>query len=299
MTLKPLDDLTEHDVSIVRQMLRAVVEHPQIYVNRIHIRPQKKGRNDLVFHRFEYYVGRHNSQSPSPISRNFYSENNIGEYLLALGYVTKDRNEGWYNFTPEAMDWYRQPEPVTDQEVQHHLGEYLLERFHEGEDYLNPRPIDFAALAQDIGVPLDRLLSHARLLIRMGFMTEGAVQGEGLEDGYLLLTDHKGLPWANAGAGPISADGNPIINVTVQITLNQVIEQVEALDLPQETKDQVELLLRRFDGEKQKGRPSYKPIQDLLDMAGNVKEVAPTIIRFLGEHADDIERAIRSLPGIQ
>ena len=70
------------------------------------------------------------------------------------------------------------------------------------------------------------------------------------------------------------------------------------LETSPEIKDQLELLLRRFDEEGKKARPSYKPMQDLLDMATKVNDLAPIVVKFFGDHMDTVAKMAEHLPGV-
>ncbi len=291
MSLLPLDDLDQDDQRAIRQMLQAVVAYPEVHGNGFQVQRE-------LWHTFSHYVYRHSGEVPSPLPFPVTSRHNLGEILRARGFAEKTQTEGHYRFTDQALAWYQQPAPLSNQEIQSRLGQYLFDQHLIGDIDRATDRLDLGEVAAKLGVTRDRLVANARILEDMGFVTSGPYGGRRIEDGHIYLTKPQGVQWANDGAPPVRADGSPVVSVTVHVTLQQVIQQVEQLDTSEEMKERIELLLRRFEEEAKKDEPSYKPMMDLLEAATKVKDLAPIVVKFFGDHMDTISQMAHRLPGI-
>lgn len=287
MSLQPLDrQLDERDRRIVEQALYGIVELPDIHVNLLLVTREQDG--------FAYSVGEHAGAAASPLPQPFRSPNDITAPLLALGYLVETETAGHFRFTDAALAWRRQPTPLSNQEIQRRLGLYLFDSLQDRGPYAGADRLDLDEVARELQAPRERLIANARTLELLGYVKSGLADQMTIDDGFLSLTQPKGVQWANDGAPPIRADGSPAAQGTVGITLQEAIREVEQLELPADLRDRLELLIRRFDEETKKGRPSYQPLQDLLDLGGKRKEIVPLLFRLGANHIDDIERMIRS-----
>lgn len=203
-----------------------------------------------------------------------------------------------FHFTALAINAYKSTFDLLPTEVQHRIGNTLLEHWHTYRGGRGAKPIDIPNVCKAIGVNQDQFFQNVYILKSLGYVYPGRYLEGKLENGYVFLTELKGLSWANAGSPPIGPDGTPVVNVTVNVTLQQVIREVESLRISDEDKERIELLFRRFQEETKKERPSYKPLQDLLDMATKVKELAPVLFKFGADHIDDIGRMTNNFPGL-
>ncbi len=289
MTLQPLEPhLDEHDQRIVKQALYGIVDLPAIHSNVFIIHREKDG--------FNYYIGMHSAENPSPIIQPLKSSKQITQALLALGYLKKTKTEGQFEFTEEAKEWYRRASAPTDQEIQHRLGLYLLTQLQQQGQYIGRQEIDLDVASQELRVSRDQLVTNARTLEYMGYVDSGPADQMSVEDGFIFLTKPKGITWANAGAPPIGPDGTPIVNVTVHITLKQVLDQAERSGLSEEDKNRFEELMIQLASEKKQRRDILTTVKDLLDVTKNTKELWPTVIKFATEYGDDIQRGLQQLP---
>ena len=291
MPLKPLDTLDDSDIRLVKILLKGIIEYPEIHPNLVIM--QRSGRNE-----FSYFIGRHSGASQSPIPRPLKSPTSLMSPLIALGYAESTKQDSQFAFTHEALDWYRQPEPITNQEVQRRLGRYLDNQLHEyGWEYEN-KLIRFEEIAWAINVPLKQLQSNIRSLSAMGYVFGEWVEGdeEFVSVGSIGLTRPKGVAWANAGAPPIGPDGSPTINVTVNVTLRQIIQQAEHTGLSDQEKEQFAELMAQLSSEKKRGGNVLETVKNLLDITKNAKELWPSIAKFAIDHADDVGQMLSNLP---
>ncbi len=291
MPLSSLEDYLDlADQNIVRQMLRGIVNHPDNHINT------------LVMHRskpeeFTYYIGRDSNQPPSPIVQPWHSPNNFTQALLALGFLDKTKTEGQFTFTSIAITWYETSSALSDQNVQKQLGLYLFEQLKREQGEYGWNPIDLADAAKKLRVTEARILTNARILQLMGYVRGGQTFGTvNPAEGYIFLTQPRGVSWANAGASPIGPDGSPVINVTIRVTLRQVLQQAEESGLSSEEKQRFEDLLVQLASEKKKGGNVLETVKNLLDIAKNTKELWPSIAKFAVEHADDAGQFLQNIP---
>lgn len=98
-----LDFLEPKEQELVLKMLQAVVEFDDVHINRFTIR-RRDGK-------WEYFVGQRAANSPTPFPQYTALERNITDQLRYYGIVrnatARGAPSGWFEFTDEALDWYR------------------------------------------------------------------------------------------------------------------------------------------------------------------------------------------------
>lgn len=192
------------------------------------------------------------------------------------GYVRKTRQEGWFEFTDEAISWYRRSKDLTDEEIRRRLGLYLLKQLQQSTQ-IAYEPLDMDAVAADLNVPRSRLTANARLLLHADYVEEGPFLDRSVDEGYIFLTQGRGIPWASNGANAL---------IPVGVTVAQAIEQIRQLEIEERVKDSLELALRRLDAEGAQAELSPRSLTAILNAAGSVRGLAPIVVAFLSDHLD-------------
>lgn len=213
-----------------------------------------------------------------------------------------------YQFRESAISWYRRTRRLSDADVRRLLGQFLYQQYLTSDE---PGEFDPEAVATELGIDSNRLKAQLKVLISIELVsaTEGwnfgsTNPGSGQFEwalpsrSYVSLAEPRGIEWAVKGFSDLLLSDTPVVNIDVTVTLQQYIHQANNLPISQENKDRFELLLRRVEEEAEKENPSYKPVQDTLDMLTKVKELAPIGLRFLADQMDTIQRMTRHLPGI-
>lgn len=301
----PLDELIPEDRDLTMRLLACIVDNGAVYQNRVVRRPDEIGTRYIVLSK--------ENQSQGPESSQSYPSN-ITDLLVNAGLAVEtpppspkvDKKHGLviprpsqgFVFTPLALNSYKNRFFLPPTEIQHRIGVELLENWHEYPDDPGVSPIDVSATCKSLGVTEVQFFRNIHILQSLGYVSTGQLMGGTLENGHIFLTEPKGLSWANAGSSPLGPDGSPIVNVTVNITLQHIIQEVEGLNISDEDKERIEILFHRFEVESKKDNPSFKPLQDLLSVAANVKELFPVLFKFGASHIDDIGRMVHHLPGI-
>lgn len=305
MHATPLEELTADDRSLVMQLLSCIVDRSNDYLNEV----QHFAGGDEV----HYFVRVRDARRPEQRS-DVTHPTNIAPLLADLGLAIEvppphpqidlrtgsaiPRPSEAFQFTPLAIQAYKDQTHLSSAEIQRRIGQALYKNWQRDRRQRRDEPLDVRQLCDQLGISEEQFFNNAYILLNLGYAYEGRHMECTLENGNLSLTLQKGLAWANAGFPPLGLDGTPIVNLTVHITLQQVIREVQQLDLAEEDKERIELLFRRLEQEVGKEEPSYKPLQDLLDMATKVKELAPLLFRFGADHLDDIQRMSHHLPGV-
>lgn len=194
---KPLDEyaldfIVDDDTKrLVKDMLKAVVDHPDIYSNGFEVKNLGNGS-------FEYFLG--GQGRPGPFLNSRRLPHNITDALVHYGIAGPKINPQWpdsfRSFTEEALEWQRRfggPEP---DEVRRRIGR-LLERQLGGQG----REYRIEEVAQEIGVSEERVRKEIHILVEAGFI-ERALGGDA-EFGVLGLGRPTGVLWAAAGFPPI------------------------------------------------------------------------------------------------
>ncbi len=302
----PLDQLPDDEKRLVMALLSCVVDHADDFVNEVHHLGTTAG--------VQYFVQVREGQQPS-VPHQYTHPTNAAPLLASLQLVIEappprpridrrtrtaiPRPSQGFQLTPLALQAYCDAKSVSNAQIQRRIGEELYERWRRDRHRMGDEPIDVGAMSQELGIERDRFVDNLYILHHQGYVLEPPYSLQGaLEQGYAYLSPDRGIGWANAGFPDIAQLSSTNVTVTVHVTLQQVIQEVEQLPISQEEKERFELLLRRFDEEARKGEPSYKPLQDALDMLSKVKELAPVGIRFFADHLDDIQRMAHHLPGM-
>lgn len=305
MTASILGQLPDDERMLVMSLLACIVDHSTDYLNEVHHISELGG--------VQYFVRKRNGASP--VQPGAYSHPvNIAPMLARLDIAVEapppspqvdrrtsiaiPRASEAFQFTPQAIQAYRDTSELSRAEIQRRIGQALFEIWQGDRSHERTNVLDVPQLCAKWSISEDRFFDNAYILRDLGYASEGRYLESTLEQGNLFLTSPRGLAWANAGFPSLGVDGTPIVNITVHVTVQQVIQEVQQLNLSEEDKERIELLFYRFEQESQHDSPSYKPLQDLLDMATKVKDLAPLLFRFGAQHLDDIHRMSQNLPGI-
>ncbi|MGI8483154.1 MAG: hypothetical protein ACR2OU_02695 [Thermomicrobiales bacterium] len=134
-------------------------------------------------------------------------------------------------------------------EIQRRIGRELFRNWRKDPHQRHSTEWDIEALTRRIGISQQQFMENAYILCDLGYAIQARHLENSLKNGNLDLTSPKGVAWANAGFPLIGVDGTPVVNVTVNVTLQQVIQEVEGLRISQEDKERIEQLFRQFEGE--------------------------------------------------
>ncbi|MDP9368182.1 MAG: hypothetical protein M3Q03_07895 [Chloroflexota bacterium] len=299
MSASLLDQLPPSDRQLVMTLLSFVVDFPDDHCNEVHFLNYGRG----TLYSVETYDDR-----PSHHDRELEHPTNIVHLLERLNLASiippnpprmvrgklKVPESTRFNFTPTALELYRRATTLTDQDVRRRLGEYLYDQYlQHGEA---PIHFDVEGIAQHTGLEPSRIRSQTRVLYGVGLV--GGIRPVGGEEEFVCihLSKPAGVRWAATGFSDTLGESSTTVHVN--ITIQQVLQEAEGLPIAPEDLERFELLLRRLEEEGQKERPNYKPLQDMLDMASKVKELAPLVIRYGAAHLDDIQRMVGHIPGV-
>ncbi len=272
MALQPLDDLDPEEQRVVIQLLRGVVDYPEIHISSF----QMYRTRPVDGYEFDYFIGRQSGVGASPIPLPLRSKLNLATAMEGRGYVRKTKQDGWFEFTDEAVAWYRQSKDLTDEDIRRRLGYFLLKQLQQSAQ-VTYEPLDLDRVAAELQVPRDRLVVNARVLLHGGYVEEGPFLDRSVDDGFIFLTQGKGIPWASNGAHAL---------ISVGVSLDQTVKQIQQLPIEEGVKDTLELALRRFDAEETQEELAPRALTMLLSVAGRVRGVAPIIVAFLSDRLD-------------
>ncbi len=275
-----LDFLDDDARRLVKEMLKAVVEHSDIYSNGFSVQRQKDGS-------FQYYLG--NNGRPGPFTNNQRLPINITDKLVFHGIAGARVNPQWpddrRSFTEAALAWQRTFGGLNPDEVRREIGQILYRRHDERA----PTYYRSEDIAHEIGVDPARVRRETILLIDAGLVERR--YGDGTEFGALYLTRPLGIRWAAGGSRPIGAIDTPVVNVDLRVEIHNIVEQARATEIPENLLLQFEALLKRVQEELEKpqGQGRFQRVKELMEFAANIKEVAPLAAGFVAAHGDKIQ----------
>jgi hypothetical protein len=293
MNTTPLDEHAWHfldpeSARVVREALKAVIEHPDTYDNGFFIEREKRGAGFIFFLANGNRVGPFINNQGIPVD--------VTNPLIHHGIAGPKVNPQWpdrfRSFTEDALEWQRTYGAFTPDEIRTRLGRTLKRQL----DSTQGRFIEFnpEALATTIGTSPERISEQFRILCDLGLLQTRHI-GDG-KTGFLGLSSPSGLLWAEHGYPPIKSLNNQTINVTVDLHLEirTIIEQARTTDLPEERIREFEALLRRAEEELEKptGKGQFQRIRELMEFAANAKELAPLAGRLVADHGDKIQQLI-------
>ena len=103
-----------------------------------------------------------------------------------------------------------------------------------------------------------------------------------------------GFQWALSG---FRADMllTPTVNINLRVEINQVIDVIANLDVPEEQRKFYEYTAMKLQRELEEDKPTWGTVKDTLEMAANTQAVAPSIISLIANHKDQILHALQQL----
>ena len=291
-----LSFLDPQQQALVRQMLSAVVDHPDKHLNRVMIRPHPDGS-------FEYFVGQRGGTSAFPQYQRLPV--NIITPLIGHGWMEAIRDptmSGSYRFTEHALEWHHANSGPSEDEIRRRIGGYLYGQFkrHPGE----PQPFDVRAIAEQLDVSKEDLIAQGWVLKAAGYVaTLGTVRAFSSREGmvsdqepdpplhFLHLTQPQGVTWAASGFPPIGEAAAPhvTVNLDLHVQVQAVINQARQAEIPKELLERFELLMRRVEEEFAKPEGRYEPVKGAIETAAASKELMGPLVGFLARNWDRIQ----------
>jgi DNA-binding Lrp family transcriptional regulator len=288
-----LDFLDADSRKLVLSFLRGVADRPDLHVNRFRIDGDKRGG-------FIYFLGQTGQASAIPnrvpLGHQFVTA------LMGHGWAIQE-GDGWYRFTDDALAWYRDHK-YTDADIQRMLGLYLLESLEEVGHVMAPhQEHDMDALAERIGVSVDRLKRNVKRLEAMGYIEGPGVYERAIEEGNFGLTSPLGVSWANGGAQPIVHQQSQNFSFDFQfrfqfnVSIQELENAIESLDVDPEIADPIKESIEEFEED-----PSPDTLRSLISLASDVTTIGtpifPTVMTWLSHYHDLINSLFQMRPPI-
>lgn len=271
----------ENGRSLVRDMLAAIVDHPDLHPNRF--RYQNVGGGQYL-----YFVAKSAGGSAFPeYSRLSFD---VVEMLVAHRWAEGDdspgHGKGWYRFTEEALDWYRRNCGPTDEQVQSGIGRHF--RRMEERDPGQPHHFDAHVIARELGVGEDRVVAQTHFLVGSGLLEDVGPGGTKTPDFY-QLSRPVGFRWAAAGFPPIAGLGSTTVNVQVdvRITVRQFLLDLGSLDVPEHVKQEAAETVEELQRE-----PTIEKVGKLMELGANAATLVPTLVRFFTENGAALQQLL-------
>ncbi len=274
--------------TLVRHMLAAVVDHPALHSNRFRCQNVGNGRWACFLAKL---------QTGSAFDEYRRLGFNVVESLLGHGWAEVDqtpefRTGGWYRFTKQALNWYRENSGPDDEQVQAAIGRHFLRR--EEVEPNQPQRIDAGAIAQEIGIDETRVGAQARFLVGAGVLDDVGPTGV-IRDTFYRLSQRDGFRWAAGGFRSVDHLNSTTVNVQVDVTIDvaQFLLDVGALPIASEEKQQLAVA-----AEELRREPTVETVGKLMAFGANTRTVVPAIVRVVAANGAALERALRHLPGV-
>jgi DNA-binding MarR family transcriptional regulator len=285
-----LADCLDNDpeaMRLVMDMLKATTRYPQGHAAGFQEEPVWTGS---VRTASRYFLGMSGAGDPY-FENNRILKRDIVPTLREAGFIEPSKypniQGGFWQFTPKALDWYRDNSGPSDDEVRKKIGRIIADTdpLNEWSSY------QAEALARDIEISPERATREVSVLVNAGFLERRKSRGSEL--GWLRFTSPKGVVWAAADFPPIAGFGTHQTNVTVSVSVQvtAIIEQAREANVSKEQLLQFEALLQRAAAELEKppGKGKFEAIKDLVAFAANIKELVPLAGQFVAENGDKIQ----------
>lgn len=186
-----LDFLEPEEQRLVKEMLQAVVDHPDIYSNGFSVSRRTDGL-------YEYHLG--SNQRPGPFRNPQTLPTDIRGTLIYHKIAGRKIDRQWpddfLSFTDDALAWCREYGGPSPDEVRKKLGRWLRKQI--GGSY---KEFVVDAVSNEIGISPDRVHGEIHLLMAAG-LVERHLRSD-MEFGVLRLTESRGILWAAADFPPI------------------------------------------------------------------------------------------------
>jgi hypothetical protein len=282
-TLDFLDEVHPDAKPLVKRMLAAVADYPNVHHNGFSVSRTQDG--------YDYFVAMGGTGGgTSPFRQHQVHPFDVVDLLIHHRIAQAKINPQWPNdfrsFTDRAIEWHHTYGGPDDDEVNKRIGRILYQ-------YVGAVPPSYRIeeVAQKIGVPPERVNRQIRILKAAGF-AHSVLAGD-VDDGHLALTEPVGVRWAAAGFPPIGTFNSLALDVSVNLRLdfNAVLRDVRAADVDQALKDQLEIRLRRLEEELEKpeGEGSFDTVKDVVETANNSRQLLESVIPLLVRHWDKVQ----------
>lgn len=246
---------------------------------------------------YTYFLGSSAGPSDPSFENNRTLKRDITPKLRELEFIIPSKHPnivaGFWQFTPDALDWYRDNSGPGDDEVRKRIGRIIsdTEPLNEWNSY------DPEALARYIEISPERVTREVARLVNAGFLERR--KDRGLSLGWLRFTSPKGVLWAAVDFPPIATfdSHQTTVSVSVSVEVTNIIEQAREANVSKEQLLQFEALLQRAATELEKppGKGKYDAVQDLVAFAANIKELVPLAGQFVAENGDKIHGLVDTI----
>jgi hypothetical protein len=206
-------------------------------------------------------------------------------------------HRGWQGplrFRTEILQWFRETHQATDADIQEAIGRqfYELGTANEYDDALVP--FDLAAIAGELGYPPERVQSNVRALARSGVLRNDGPGGAGVPP-YYVLTE-LGFRWVRGGfKADFGLTPSVDVSVNLHVEIDQAIEVIAELPISDDQKRAYELIVRKLEGELNRGKLSWGTLRDAFGMLADGQAVAGTIFKVLADNKDAILQALSQM----
>lgn len=284
-----LDFLDDDAKRLVKEMLRAVVEHPDLYPNGFSVTRSKRGEG------YEYFLA--TSGGPGPFRNHQRLATNITDQLVFHRIAEGKRNPQWpdtfRSFTDAALDWQRTYGGVIPDDIRKKLGQ-AIKQLVPTTGKGNYIPFDPEMFSTLVGATPQQIEEQFAILCGAGLVDTTRIGDSKI--GVLGLSSPAGHLWAEQGYRSIHSSGSQPINVSVSlhVEIRNIIQEVSETGLPDETQKEFEALLYRAKEELEKpaGQGRFSRIRDVMAFSADFKEVVPSVGKLVAEHGDKIQQMI-------
>lgn len=290
MTITTLSMLDDDQRGFLRQMLSAVVDHPELHRNLVSCKNVGHGQ-------WEYFIGQHSSGGAA-FFQHIRKPYNLCSVLVGMGFLAGNSDpqfgEGWQRFTDAAVAWYRQQQAPTDQAIQRELASALMDHFRQNRLTHQLVAVDLDAVAALLDVPMERVIDNAYVMIQTGDAQQSREVGRRLEDGWVSLTP-QGIAWVNDGfpvRGATSVTVAVDLRIKLNVTIRNHIEIAQTLSLDEEFKRELIAALEDLQAD-----PSPSKLQKVMSFGADTATFGqsalialPFILSFLAESAEQYAR---------
>lgn len=287
-----LDFLDPEAKRLVKEMLAAIVNYPDVHPNGFAVQRIRSGG-------YHYSLARHGG-GPSPFQDPQVLPTNIVEVLILHGIARPKIDPQWperfRSFTEDALDWQRKYGGPSPDEIRRFIGR-TIRRQPKGSTAF----FDAKAVATEFNVAEEQVQEQTQLLMATGLVESLHRSDTGF--GILALTVPDGVLWAEKGFPSIHSLSSTNVNVTVDVAVYNIIQQARAADIPEPTLMEFEARLKRVQEEldKPKGQGTFQRVRELMEFGANTKEVALLVSQFIASQSDRIQALVdavgTALPG--
>jgi hypothetical protein len=279
MATPDLSLLDPEQQALVRRMLAAVVDRPDLHANRIRVGACPGGRS-------AYFVDQRGGGSAFPQAAT-----------LPVDVVAPLVGDGWmrpspdpttrdaYAFTEHAVGWYCANSRPSEDEVRRRLGLHLYDAF--ARHGRRPQPFDVPAVAAQLGVSARDLTAQGHVLVAAGCAAAVPAPRGHPSLVQLRLTEPRGVAWAAAGCPPLG-QAAPHATVDVRRHARAVRDQARRARAPQGLRERFELPLRRLGEESETPRGRDEPGGEAIATAVSSRELVGPRAGFQARNRDRV-----------